>query len=242
MFGLDSPWPRKTAERDPAVKRIVCLANSRKDGGRCVAGKELMPDGRPGAWIRPVSDLPHGGVSEDERSYEDGSEPCILDIIDVPTIGPYPKDHQRENWRLDPERRWVKMGSIQSNALPQWVDAGADLWIDGHSSSNGRNDRIPLPDADSLDSSLRLIEIRSLQVTVSEPNKPSNPVPTLRGAFRYNGRDYSLRITDPVSESGAMRLDYGDYEVVGQRFLTISLGKPLEDYVYKLIAAIIKPN
>jgi len=36
------------------VKRIVCLANSRKPNGRCVAGVELS-GGRPVAWIRPVS-------------------------------------------------------------------------------------------------------------------------------------------------------------------------------------------
>ena len=28
-----------------AVKHIVCLANSRKMSGRCVAGKELLDDG-----------------------------------------------------------------------------------------------------------------------------------------------------------------------------------------------------
>ena len=37
------------------VKRIVCLANSRKLGGRCIAGKELLADGVSGSWIRPVS-------------------------------------------------------------------------------------------------------------------------------------------------------------------------------------------
>ncbi|MGH7707024.1 MAG: dual OB domain-containing protein, partial [Vulcanimicrobiaceae bacterium] len=37
------------------LKRIVCLANSRKLQGRCVAGRELQKNG-PGAWIRPVSD------------------------------------------------------------------------------------------------------------------------------------------------------------------------------------------
>ena len=30
------------------VKRIVCLANSRKLSGRCIAGKELLQDGRAG--------------------------------------------------------------------------------------------------------------------------------------------------------------------------------------------------
>ena len=36
------------------VKRIVCLANSHKLTGRCVAGKELR-DGRSVTWIQPVS-------------------------------------------------------------------------------------------------------------------------------------------------------------------------------------------
>jgi hypothetical protein len=38
----------------PLVKRIVCLANSRKMSGRCLAGRELI-NGLPGGWVRPVS-------------------------------------------------------------------------------------------------------------------------------------------------------------------------------------------
>jgi len=30
------------------VKRIVCLANSVKTGGTCIAGRELLPDGQYG--------------------------------------------------------------------------------------------------------------------------------------------------------------------------------------------------
>ena len=36
------------------VKRIVCLANSFKIGGSCIAGKEVLANGY-GGWIRPVS-------------------------------------------------------------------------------------------------------------------------------------------------------------------------------------------
>ncbi len=84
------------------VKRIVCLANSRKLNGRCVAGVELSGGERVG-WIRPVSAREHGEVSEYERQYEDGSDPRVLDIMDVPLLETLPKGCQQENWLLDPE-------------------------------------------------------------------------------------------------------------------------------------------
>jgi hypothetical protein len=50
------------------VKRILCLANSRKLSGRCLAGKEFGGNDI-GTWIRPVGAREHGEVSEYERQY-----------------------------------------------------------------------------------------------------------------------------------------------------------------------------
>lgn len=79
---------------DGKTKRIVCLANSRKEGDRCIAGKELLAGGRIGGWVRPVSDRQDEAVDERERQYEDGGEPGILDVIDVPVREARPKGHQ----------------------------------------------------------------------------------------------------------------------------------------------------
>lgn len=84
------------------VKRIVCLANSRKLCGRCIAGREWN-DGRAGRWIRPVSDREHQEVSEYELQYEDGGDPRVLDVIEVPMLEPLPQSFQSENWLFDSE-------------------------------------------------------------------------------------------------------------------------------------------
>ena len=76
-------------ERPNAIKRILCLANSRKISGRCVAGREIV-NGQPGVWLRPVSDRQHQEISWDERHYEDANDPQVLDIVSLPLIEPRP--------------------------------------------------------------------------------------------------------------------------------------------------------
>ena len=97
---------------DVAAKRIVCLANSRKEGDRCIAGKELLADVSPGGWVRPVSDREDEAVNESERQYEDGDEPRVLDVVDVPLLKARPKGYQQENWLLDPSQRWKRIHKI----------------------------------------------------------------------------------------------------------------------------------
>src|ERR1035438_2085128 len=78
----------------PETKDIVCLANSRKHSGRCVAGKEVLADGY-GKWIRPVSARPSAEISEEERRYENGVLARVLDIIRIPIIGATPQLYHR---------------------------------------------------------------------------------------------------------------------------------------------------
>lgn len=92
-------------------KTILCLANSRKPGGRCVVGKEVLEDGY-GEWIRPVSARSSEEISLIEMRFKDGQCPQVLDIISVPMAKPKPHMHQSENHLIDNGCHWVKVGAV----------------------------------------------------------------------------------------------------------------------------------
>ena len=223
-------------------KRIVCLANSRKLSGRCIAGKEILDNGRLGEWIRPVSDRPSEEVSEYERQYEDGSDPSVLDVIEIPLLEAKPKNYQKENWLLDPDYYWEKKGRIGWDDLAVLAELPEALWLDGYSSYNGRNDRVPESTSQSLDGSLYLIGVSRLELYVSQPGLAfGNRKRSVQGRFEYDGADYWLRVTDPGYEREYLRRPDGFYSL-GECFLTISLGDLYGGYAYKLIAAIVEPE
>ena len=223
-----------------ATKRIVCLANSRKEGDRCIAGKELLADGSPGPWVRPVSDREDEAVDERERQYADGSEPRVLDVIDVPVREPRPKGYQQENWLLDPVHRWKRIRCVAPQALEQLVAPAGPLWINGYHTHHGRNDRLPLERASSVKSSLQLIKVGKLVLDVFAPGIEQGDFKRrIKGQFRYAGEDYRLWVTDPVYEQTYLNRPNARYQL-GQCFLTVSLGEPYQGYAYKLIAAIIE--
>src|SRR6266849_9791111 len=92
------------------VKTILCLADSRKTSGHCVAGREI--DGnRIGGWIRPVSSREHEEISVQDRRYEDGHLPNLLDIISIPMLQPKPCTYQSENHLIADNYYWEKTGT-----------------------------------------------------------------------------------------------------------------------------------
>jgi hypothetical protein len=217
------------------LKRIVCLANSRKLNGRCIAGKELLGE-RPGDWLRPVSARENEEVSEYERQYSDGSDPQVLDIIEVPLLEARPKGYQQENWLLDPERYWEKVGRAGWTDLERLADPLEPLWLNGNHTSNGLNDKIPFSQTGSIRSSLRLFPVAKLTLSVFNPFGTKRRV---QGRFRYGDKEYRLWVTDPRYERTYLAQPDGEHEL-GESFLTVSLSEPFNDDCYKLIAAIIE--
>ena len=222
------------------VKRIVCLANSRKEGDRCIAGRELLEDERPAGWVRPVSDREDEAINEAERQYADGSEPRVLDVVDVPVREARPKGYQQENWLLDPRRRWRKVRRIAPNQLRRFAEQAGPLWVNGYHTHQGHNDRVPLGRATALQRSLRLIEVSDLALDVFAPRVESGDFRRrIKGQFTHGDESYRLWVTDPACEELYLNRP-NDCYALGACFLTVSLGEPYQGHAYKLIAAIIK--
>ncbi len=220
------------------VKRIVCLANSRKLSGRCIAGREF--DGRrAGKWLRPVSAREHEEVSKYERQYEDGADPRVLDMIDIPLVEDRGHGYQSENWLLDDKAYWTKAGRAGWRDLDKLEDPASPLWINGHHTSNGLNDQIPVTLAGALSHSLRLIHVRGIGLHVFRPGADfGNPKRRIQGRFEYGGDQYWLWVTDAAIEDAYLPKGDGEYKI-GDCYLTVSLGEPFREHCYKLIAAII---
>ena len=176
------------------VKRIVCLANSKKNSGRCIAGREVTAGGA-GQWIRPVSERPGEEVSEDERQYDDGSDSRLLDVIDVPHAC------QTENWLLDSALYWRRVRRADWNDLQNYVEDPPILWINGHSTYRGEHDEIPLDEADTLSCSLLLIHVSSVDLHVFAPSEAfGNPKRRVQARFQHHNIRYALWVTDPRIE------------------------------------------
>lgn len=223
------------------TKRILCLANSRKPYGRCVAGIELADDGQPLGWIRPISDREHDAVSEYERQYQDGSDPCVLDVITVPLLESRPVGCQQENWLLDPGYYWVLQRKASVDELAPMTTKMPTLWVNGIHTFNGMNDEVPLEIANTLDSSLCLIHVDGVEIRVYSPGLAfNNPKRRVQGCFHFKGGEYRLWITDPIVERNYLANEDGNYHL-GACFLTISIGEPdtHKNACYKLIAAVI---
>jgi hypothetical protein len=225
----------------PYKKTIVCLANSRKKyPNRCVAGKELQL-GKFGAWIRPVSDLANGDLMLKHRRYEDGTDPKLQDVIRISFREARPQGCQKENHLIDSNTNWAFERKITWDELTPAVDhVTGPLWVNGHSGSNGTNDRIPEDTASNLPSSLLLIEPEDFKISVAmEGGYEKPPYKKVRAHFRLNGHEYLLAITDPPIEDKYRVKEEGEYKVATPTRLCISIGEAFNGFCYKLVAGMI---
>lgn len=221
---------------------FICLANSRKHNGRCVAG--VVTDG--GGWIRPVSKASDGKLLPHHYTLEGDREPQLLDVIEAEIVETRPEPHQPEN-RLLGDTQWKLIGSIAPDeALPvlrQAVVSGPDLFGDS-------SDRINFEELKKrpTQASLALVQPTNISWHVTTSSSGSRQI---RANFRLGACSYDLVVIDPKWEERLSGLSYGVHprNVAGiapsdEIFLTISLGEPLygtysSGDCFKLVAAVL---
>jgi hypothetical protein len=215
---------------------FVCLANSRKHNGRCLAGKAFF-NGTYSKWIRPVTAHPSEELQSHEHCLQSGEDSSILDLLEVQLLRPKGKQHQQENWLMDVSVPLKKRGTLSLGDVFQIVDSPGSLWGVGFSSKSGLNNFVPASEIHQFNSSLYLIDVNNFKIQIIEEVYPYKRK-TMVGVFSYKDADYKLKITDPEFEGKFIDRPLGDYEIE-RSLLTISLGENFRESYYKLIAGII---
>ena len=130
---------------DAARKDGSLLANS----GICrgaVSPARSRPKRCPGAWVRPVSERPAEEASEHERQYEDGSDPRVLDIMDVPLKAAPSQGLPVGELVARPGYYWKRAVASNLGRLDALADDPAGL-ANGFSTGSGAHDRVGPSDA-----------------------------------------------------------------------------------------------
>ena len=223
------------------TKRIVCLASSMKVGGNCIAGREMLPDGRYGGWVRPVSSRPTAEISFLESLCDGNFDPELLDILDIPLLEARPHNHQTENHLIDTSRPWIKQGRLAVFDVSKLCQHPTALWLNSDRTIHGSYDCLSQQEAATFTKSLVLIQTKSLTIGVRTRICDGSARSSFRAGFKYNDVYYNLSITDPHAVHAFGRKGNGTYSVPAAH-LTISLTEPYakdNNRSHKIVAAII---
>jgi hypothetical protein len=211
--------------------RLVCLANSWRPGGRCVAGIDLDS----GDWVRPV---PKGGSAIPENAVHFGVHVLVpLDVVEFNVAIPKSATrYQREN-RLITSSQWAITGKLSSSDVVKYCDSSPSVLHGPHKVVEPSDLDALTPDAWK---SLELRHVTHVKYS-KDPYKNERWVTTFRTSGRFP-KEYSLKLTDPVATGKLQR----GISLPSECLLTISLTEPYAlpqfnkpELCYKLVAAVI---
>ncbi len=214
------------------MAQIICLANSKKEGERCIAGIDVQT----GEWIRPVSSRKDGAITPEMRLI-DSKEPQLLDILEIPLELNGPDEGFQPENRLLNNGCWKRIGCVTPQNILKYCEKDSVIL-------HNRLDHVlfsyfrMIPEAKWK--SLQLIRNKHV-VFKSEGWKSKIK---WRARFRYGNlfRRMDLTITDPVI---LQRLNDGEL-INSDCILTISLAMPWSPdnatakRCYKLIAGVVE--
>ena len=133
------------------------------------------------------------------------------------------------------------MGEATWGQVERAIDAvRGSLWLDGHSTQHGINDKVPESELHTIPDSLKLIKVANVRLIVApEPGFNGRPPKRkVRASFRFNGISYLLALTDPILESEFLGKRNGTYDI-GPATLCVSLSEPKFGFAFKLVATVL---
>ena len=189
-----------------------------------------MIDGALAGWIRPVSKQP----ALEEMHYKNGKTVSVLDYIDITFESHEPHNYQTENHLIANEQLFSYAGTASN--IQDAIDTGP-LWVNGESTLDGQNDRINEDCANTLRSSLMLIQPEKVKICMKYNFYKRYYI--VRACFDYLGASYNLRVTDPAVLKKHRKK--GEYLLENALFC-VSLGEIYDGNAYKLVTTIFTPD
>ena len=212
---------------------FICLANSYKRGGRCIAGIEMdyyyhniqhQNNDNP-RWVRPIADTLYGEIPNHIANNIN-----LLSFVELDDGFACPDSVHSENVRYSRMKVIPATFTADSKLLNQFVDKV-------HQSIFGnRGKAISVDMASGLDYSLMFIHVHNANAYIDENREKSKN----RMRFSYFGTEYDLPITDPAFLD-KFRKEPESYANIPNVYLTLSLGLEFEGWHHKLVAGVIIP-
>lgn len=211
--------------------RFVCLGNSFKEGGRCLAGilldgnnNPILEFGKP-QWVRPICNTLHGEIPNHlALPFK------LLDILEINETRPSPHHYQSENVLFN-EKSILKVGTFEKNRLNSLCEDRRYIFKTRYPSLSEEVIR-------ELKYSLMLVKPKEFEVV--EKVFEDRAAPQHRMVFRYNNFNYDFSITDPVFLRN-YHVNHDFVEDIQDVILSLSVSvkfSPTNRY-YKLVAGVI---
>jgi hypothetical protein len=218
---------------------FICLANSRKRGGRCIAGIEINFDseqkkyslikteGRP-VWLRPVSNTEHGEVDTDLVK-----NIFLNNIVELDATTDASAGYQSENikFTLQSIKKAGKI-SVSKEVLDGFAEEDFEN-IFGNVGKAVHPDRI-----EDLKRSIFFIKVENPSIHKQTNNYDGKITVQHRMHFSFKGTDYDFSLTDPVFVA-KYEADNEILKSVSDCYLTISLGVLHLGWYSKLVAGVV---
>lgn len=208
--------------------QMLVLANSKKRGGRCLAG--IRTDTLD--WIRPVTESSHNEMPTQSCINSITAEPLRpLDLIEIEIEEPLPLKYQRENWLSSPNSiSFLRKVSIE-NVLPK-LETKIDKMPWFLKDSTTKIDPADYQSYKTDAPSLALIEVASAELVHNQRG-------SRRIYFKHGSKIWDLPFTDDFFQGEDGKLDRSLLCIsIGEEWQR-SYGTSDQGWHYKLVAGLV---